>query len=70
MYSTQAYAAAVALIVVIIIIVVLAVRYDEREKMSVGAHWDGDAAYGHSADTLPSFGLSGYNEGVPTPSWA
>lgn len=40
-----------------------------RENMSVGAHWDSEASYGHTADTLSAFSLSGYNEDTPATSW-
>jgi hypothetical protein len=45
-------------------------RFSSREGMSVGAHWDTDGTYGHTAATLPSFGLSGYYEDTPTASWS
>lgn len=41
-----------------------------RESMSVGAHWGTDGTYGHTASTLPSFGLSGYYLDTPTASWS
>ena len=40
--------------------------FDGRENMMVGAHWTQSGTYGHTAGTLPDFGLSGYNEEVPT----
>jgi|SaaInlStandDraft_3_1057020.scaffolds.fasta_scaffold150673_1 hypothetical protein len=39
------------------------------EKM-VGAHWVQAGTYGHTGDTLPTYGDSGYYEMVPTPPWA
>ncbi len=39
------------------------------EKM-VGAHWVQAGTYGHTGDTLPAYGDSGYYEMVPTPPWA
>ena len=41
-----------------------------KDAMSVGAHWDTDGTYGHTAATLPSFGLSGYYGDVPTDSYS
>ena len=58
----------IALIVVLVVIMFYAkVR---REKMSVGGHWGQAMTYGHSPMTLPAFGLSGYYEDVPVPTWA
>lgn len=32
-------------------------------------HWTQQGTYGCTADTLPTYGLSGYNQTVPTPPW-